>query len=77
MIDLIQKKFASYGAANQMEEEHAIKEILQDIALYGLWRADFDVQRFLRPSEQHSLSLWSEKFFVHKIEKLNSEPGRK
>lgn len=24
-----------------MEEEHAIKEILQDIALYGLWRADF------------------------------------
>lgn len=41
MIDLIQKKFASYGAANQMEEEHAIKEILQDIALYGLWRADF------------------------------------
>jgi len=41
LIDLIQKKFASYGAANQMEEEHAIKEILQDIALYGLWRADF------------------------------------
>ncbi|MCD4719601.1 MAG: nucleotidyl transferase AbiEii/AbiGii toxin family protein [Desulfobacula sp.] len=41
MIDLIQKKLAAYGAANQLEEEYAIKEILQDIALYGLWRAGF------------------------------------
>ena len=41
MIDLIQKKLAAYGAVNQLEEEHAIKEILQDIALYGLWRAGF------------------------------------
>lgn len=41
MIDLIQKKLAAYDAANQVEETHAIKEILQDIALYGLWRADF------------------------------------
>jgi hypothetical protein len=29
-----------------------------------------DVQMFLRPSEQHGLRLWSEKFFVHKIETL-------
>ncbi len=29
-----------------------------------------DVQRFLGPSEQHSLRLWGEKFFVHKIETL-------
>ena len=41
MIDLIQKKLTAYGVVNQLEEEHAIKEILQDIALYGLWRADF------------------------------------
>ena len=41
MIDLIQKKLADYDAANQLEEAHGIKEILQDIALYGLWRADF------------------------------------
>lgn len=41
MIDLIQQKLAAYDAANQVEEAHAIKEILQDIALYGLWRADF------------------------------------
>ena len=32
-----------------------------------------DVHRFLNPSEQHSLSLWSEKFFVHKIEKLSKQ----
>lgn len=29
-----------------------------------------DVQRFLKPPEQHSLGLWSEKFFIHKINKL-------
>jgi len=34
-----------------------------------------DVRRFLRPLEQHSLSLWNEKFFTHKIERLN--PGLK
>ncbi len=47
MIKLIQEKLASYNAANQLEEEYAVKEILQDIALYGLWRADFfDIAAF-------------------------------
>jgi len=41
MIDLIQEKLRSYSAANRLEEENAIKEIMQQIALYGLWRADF------------------------------------
>ena len=41
MIDLIQEKLAAYNAANHLEENHVIKEILQDIALYGLWRAGF------------------------------------
>jgi hypothetical protein len=41
LIELIQEKLASYKAANQLAEEHAIKEILQDIALYGLWRTGF------------------------------------
>ncbi len=41
MIDIIQKRLGSYEVANQLEEEHATKEILQDIALYGLWRAGF------------------------------------
>ncbi len=41
MIDLIQEKLTACNAANQLEENHAIKEILQDIALYGLWRTGF------------------------------------
>ncbi len=41
MIDLIQERLAAYKPANELEENHALKEIIQDIALYGLWRADF------------------------------------
>lgn len=41
MIELIRERLASYKVANQLEEEHASKEILQEIALYGLWRTGF------------------------------------
>ncbi|WP_373005516.1 nucleotidyl transferase AbiEii/AbiGii toxin family protein [Hyphomonas sp.] len=41
MIDLIQEKLRSYGAKNRLEEENATKEIMQEIALYALWKADF------------------------------------
>ena len=41
MIKLIQEKLACYSITNQQEEDYAIKEILQNIALYGLWRTDF------------------------------------
>jgi hypothetical protein len=41
MIDLIQEKLRSYGAKNRLEEEDATKEIMQEIALYALWKADF------------------------------------
>ena len=34
MIELIQEKLTAYNAANNLEENHAVKEILQDIALY-------------------------------------------
>jgi hypothetical protein len=47
MIDIIRDKLRQYGAANALEEEKAVKEILQEIALYALWRADFfDVALF-------------------------------
>lgn len=47
MIDLIQDKLKSYAATNRLEEENATKEILQEIALYALWRAKFfDVALF-------------------------------
>jgi len=41
LIELIRERLSSYNAANPLEEEYAVKEILQDIALYGLWRAGF------------------------------------
>ena len=47
MIELIQKRLTSCNAANQLEEEYVIKEILQEIALYGLWRGGFfDIAAF-------------------------------
>ncbi|MDK2756867.1 MAG: nucleotidyl transferase AbiEii/AbiGii toxin family protein [Blastomonas fulva] len=41
MIDIIKEKLGRYGATNALEEENAVKEILQELALYALWRADF------------------------------------
>lgn len=41
MIELIQRKLETYKAANAVEEEQATKEILQEVALYSLWRAGF------------------------------------
>jgi len=47
MNEIIQTRLASYNAANAVEEENATKEIIQEIALYGLWRAKFfDVAAF-------------------------------
>ena len=40
------------------------------------WRdAAADVERFLRPIEQKSLQLWSERFYLHKLEQLNDWLG--
>ena len=41
MIDILRDKLRRYRATNAIEEEHAVKEILQEIALYALWRGDF------------------------------------
>lgn len=41
MIEMLQKKLREYNASNAIEEENAIKEIIQEIALYALWRAEF------------------------------------
>ncbi|WP_323810740.1 nucleotidyl transferase AbiEii/AbiGii toxin family protein [Sphingobium baderi] len=47
MIEMLQKKLRDYGTTNAVEEENATKEIIQEIALYALWRADFfDVALF-------------------------------
>ena len=41
MIDLIQKRLAEYNPSGPTDEENALKEIMQEIVLFGLWRADF------------------------------------
>tara|TARA_R110000772_G_scaffold85923_2_gene180273 strand:+ start:1884 stop:2753 length:870 start_codon:yes stop_codon:yes gene_type:complete len=47
MIDIIREKLRGYEANNALEEENAVKEILQELVLYALWRGDFfDVALF-------------------------------
>ena len=47
MIELIQEKLKTYNLDSRRDEENATKEILQEIALYALWRAKFfDVALF-------------------------------
>jgi predicted nucleotidyltransferase component of viral defense system len=41
LIELIQQRLDGYKATNALEEEHATKEILQEVALYALWRTEF------------------------------------
>ncbi len=47
MIEIIQNRLNAYKATNPVEEEQATKEIIQEVALYALWRAGFfDVAAF-------------------------------
>jgi hypothetical protein len=41
MIEILQQRLTRYKATSAVQEEQALKEILQEIALYGLWRAGF------------------------------------
>lgn len=41
MIDLIQKRLADYSVSGPIEGENALKEIVQEIMLFALWRTDF------------------------------------
>jgi len=41
MIDMLRKRLERYAVSNAKQEEQALKEILQEVALYGLWRAGF------------------------------------
>lgn len=41
MIDLMQKRLAEYKVVGPIEEENALKEIIQEIMLFALWQAGF------------------------------------
>lgn len=64
MNDIIQARLSKYNVANAIDEENATKEIIQEIALYGLWRAKFfDVAVFQGGTSLrilHKLSRFSE-----------------
>ncbi|HGG61137.1 MAG TPA: nucleotidyl transferase AbiEii/AbiGii toxin family protein [Gammaproteobacteria bacterium] len=41
MIEIIQTRLKKYHPANALDEENALKEIVQEILLFALWRAGF------------------------------------
>ena len=41
MIDLLRKRLQTPAAGNAVQEEQALKELLQELALYALWRGGF------------------------------------
>ena len=41
MIDLLRSRLEKYSATNAVQEEQALKETLQEVALYALWRSGF------------------------------------
>ena len=41
MIDLIRKRLAQYKITGAVDEENALKEIIQEIMLFALWQAGF------------------------------------
>ncbi len=44
--------------------------MMEKIASVDWKEAAMDVERFLKPAEKQSLTLWSEKFFQSKVESL-------
>lgn len=47
MIAIIQKRLDEYHAASALQEEQATKEIIQEVALYALWRSGlFEIAAF-------------------------------
>lgn len=41
MNEIIGQRLAASRTSNALEEEQALREIIQEVALYALWRADF------------------------------------
>jgi hypothetical protein len=41
MNEIIQQRLENFAASNAKDEEQALKEIIQEIALFALWRAGF------------------------------------
>ncbi|TDJ09475.1 MAG: nucleotidyl transferase AbiEii/AbiGii toxin family protein [Deltaproteobacteria bacterium] len=60
MNDVIQEKLKSYQCETKEDEENAIKEITQEVALYALEKAGFFEQAYLQGGTIHGLDRFSE-----------------
>lgn len=60
------------GKAVSINKEWYLKEMEKKIKEIDFKEAKGDVQRFIKPSEQKSLELWSERLFLDRLEKLSS-----
>ena len=59
------------GLAIKVDREWLVKELGDKIISINWKDAAMDVERFLKPAEQKSLNLWSEKFYMNKLNKLD------
>ncbi len=74
-MSLLQNALVQYGSWQgedlNVDHQWLIDELKKKIASIDWDKAADDVARFLRPVEQSSLSIWSERFFNSKVDKLS------
>jgi predicted nucleotidyltransferase component of viral defense system len=73
-LPLLQNALIQYGPwqsqALEVDQDWLIKALGEKISSIVWKDAANDVERFLKPVEQKSLSLWSERFFMNKLQQL-------
>jgi predicted nucleotidyltransferase component of viral defense system len=58
------------GQSMNIDQSWVKSALIQQVTTIDWTEAAADVSRFLRATEQQSLKLWSERFFLNKIEKI-------
>jgi hypothetical protein len=72
----LKKQYAHPRAAGREQYELALDSewltttLAEKISTIDWQQAVKDVERFLKPTEQKSLSLWGERFFLSKLDQL-------
>jgi hypothetical protein len=80
-LELLKNALMQYGAWQGQDvnvDRTWLVNALRDKMTAIDWRdAAEDVARFLKPIEQKSLQLWSERFYLHQLDQLNELLGEK
>ncbi len=75
-LSLLENALVQYGPWQgeklKLDREWMVQMLKEKIGAIDWHDAAEDVKRFLRPLEKKSLELWSERFFVSKVDKLDS-----